>query len=192
MQQAVYEFVEVCAQTLPFKGPLFEFGAFQAGEKPIDDLRPLFPNIEYVGCDMREGKGVDRILNLHALDLPDQSVSSALCIDTLEHVEYPRKAVEEIRRVLDVDGFAVFSSVFEFPIHGYPDDYWRFTPNGLRSLLQNFAIAVVGAIGRSPLSPQVVVGVGFKTEDFYLDEFKKRLDKWERRNNKIIEVMTSS
>ena len=40
---------------------------------------------------MREGPGVVRILDLHGLDVPDNSVGTVIMMDTLEHVEYPRK-----------------------------------------------------------------------------------------------------
>ncbi len=189
MQKAVYEFVQLCADTLPFKGPIFEFGAFQAQGTPEEDLRRLFPGVDYVGCDMRPGPGVDRILDLHAIDVPTASVNAVLCMDTLEHVEFPRKAVSEIRRVLEKDGFAVFSTVFSFPIHGYPNDFWRFTPNGLKSLLQDYGGAFVGSIGPSPDSPQIVVGVGFNGETPDLAAFNKRYRRWERFNNAVIAKM---
>ena len=35
-------------------------------------------------------------------------------------------------------GVCVLSSVMFFPVHGYPHDYWRFTPEGMRLLLEPF------------------------------------------------------
>ena len=43
---------------------------------------------------MREGPSVDVILDLHNIDLPSSSVGTVLLLETLEHVEYPYKALD--------------------------------------------------------------------------------------------------
>ena len=139
---------------------------------------PLFDEVDYVGADMRAGPGVDRVLDLHAIDLPDATAGTVLCMDTLEHVEHPRTAVEEIHRILAPGGLVVMSSVFEFPIHGYPNDYWRFTPEGFRSLLKPFSVAMVSSYGRSEVSPQNVIGVGFKEHGELPPEFERAVTQW--------------
>jgi SAM-dependent methyltransferase len=59
--------------------------------------------------------------------------------EVLEHVEGdPIQAVEESRRVLRTGGVAVHTTVFNYPIHGSPNDYWRYTPEALRFLCKNF------------------------------------------------------
>ncbi|MQY58055.1 MAG: hypothetical protein GH144_00405 [Clostridia bacterium] len=51
----VKQFVEIVAETMPITEPIFEFGSLQVpGQEGFADLRPLFPNKEYVGCDIRE------------------------------------------------------------------------------------------------------------------------------------------
>ena len=75
MRKPIREFVKICADNLPVKSPVYEFGALQVNEQEtLENLRPLFGDIQYVGCDMRPGPGVDQILNLHEIDLPDNSV----------------------------------------------------------------------------------------------------------------------
>lgn len=162
MRVFIKEFAQLAASQLPFPEPIFEFGSFQVpGQEGFADLRPLFRGKQYVGCDMREGPGVDRILNLHHLDLPDESVGSVISLDTLEHVEYPHRAMEEIHRVIKPGGVAVISSVMKFPIHDFPYDYWRFTPEAFRSILKPFESSFVGIAGEE-LFPHTVVGIGFK------------------------------
>jgi len=87
---------------------------------------------------MREGPGVDVILSLHNINLTSESIGTILCMDTLEHVEYPRKAVEEAYRVLKPNGTLIMSSIMAFHIHDYPADYWRFTPEAFKSLHNPF------------------------------------------------------
>ena len=87
MRKSLKDFARIVAETLPAAEPIYEFGARQvAGQERFADLRPLFPGKIYVGCDMRPGPGVNRVLDLHALDLPSDSVGTVLCFDTLEHV----------------------------------------------------------------------------------------------------------
>ena len=47
------------------------------------------------------------------------------------------------------------------PIHGYPSDYWRFTPEGLRMLLKGFDHVDVAAMG-DPTIPFWVFGVAVR------------------------------
>lgn len=136
MRRHLRRFVQLCSENLALPDPVYEFGALQVHDGPaLEDLRPLFPGRTYLGTDMRADAGVDVVLDLHSLQLPDGIVGTAICMDTLEHVEYPRKALQELCRVLKPDGVLIMSSVMNFPIRGYPNDYWRFTPEGFRSLL---------------------------------------------------------
>ena len=162
MRPAVREFVRIVAATLPVYEPVYEFGSFRVeGQEELADLRPLFPGKSYIGCDMRAGPGVDRLLNLHNIDLPHHSAGTVLCLDTLEHVEYCHQAMSEIHRILVPGGICVISSVMAFPIHEYPYDYWRFTPSGFESLLRSFESRYVGHIGDARF-PHTVLGVGVK------------------------------
>ena len=179
MQQAIRDLVAIAKKTLPIRTPIYEFGSLQVpGQEQSADLRSLFPGQEYVGVDMREGPGVDRLLNLHEIDLPPESAGTVLCLDTLEHVEYPHRALKEIHRILVPDGIAVITSVMDFPIHDHPYDYWRFTPEAFSSILKPFSHSFVGFAGNARF-PRTVVGIGFKGEYPPLLEFKKSYKKWQ-------------
>ena len=162
MRKSIKEFVETCQGALELEEPVYEFGSFQVeGQTGFADLRPLFPGRAYVGCDCREGPGVDRVLDLHALELPDATAGSILCLDTLEHVEFPRRAVAEMLRILKPGGLMIVSSTMYFPVHEHPRDYWRFTPDGFASLLGEFEYRLVESAGWDDF-PALVVGVGRK------------------------------
>jgi SAM-dependent methyltransferase len=181
VRKSIKDFARIVAETLPLPEPIYEFGSLQvAGQEGFADLRPLFPGKAYVGCDMREGLGVDRVLDLHAIDLPEASVGSVLCFDTLEHVEEPRRAVEELHRILAPGGILAMSSVMDFHIHDHPHDYWRFTPDAFRSLLRPFTQIWVESAGRE-IFPHTVVGVGVKGATLSLDAFDARVQDWKRR-----------
>src|SRR5512133_3871195 len=91
-------------------GPIVELGSkYLPGWEDLSDLRPLFPERAYVGCDLRSGLGVDRIENAEALTFSDNSVGAVLLCDMLGHTPHPQRVVAETRRVLRHDGVAFVS-----------------------------------------------------------------------------------
>ncbi len=180
MRESIKQFVRTCAEVLPISEPIYEFGSLQvSGQEGFADLRPLFPGKRYVGADMRNGSGVDIVLNLHSIDLPLESVGTVLILDTLEHVEFPREAIGQIHRILKPDGILIMSSVMNFPIHDHPHDYWRFTPEAFKSLLKPFDFSLVDFAGDEQF-PHTVIGIGAKgaVSDKTIDALTKGLAHW--------------
>jgi SAM-dependent methyltransferase len=191
MRENIKAFAGIISNTLPVTEPVYEFGSLQVPEQiGFANLRPLFQGKEYTGCDMREGPGVDRVLDLHEINLPSGSVGMVLCFDTLEHVEYPLKALQEIHRILKPDGIAVISSVMNFPIHDYPHDYWRFTPEAFRSILKPFSDCFIGSQGHDRF-PHTVVGIGFKGSVPALTEFTGMYEDWKKHDMKTVRQVVS-
>jgi SAM-dependent methyltransferase len=155
-QQLIYDFVAELTRTVELPEPIVEFGSLQVEDGQANDLRALFAGREFVGTDMRPGPGVDRIEDLRALSLKDGEVGTALCLDTLEHCADPLTACRELHRVVGDGGLCVISSVMFFPVHGYPQDYWRFTPSGMALLLESFDDVWSGGVGHPDLPMQVV------------------------------------
>ena len=191
MRENILKFVKLCANTLPLKDPVYEFGALQVpGQEGFADLRPIFQDRKYVGTDMREGPGVDKVINLHNMKLLSKSIGTALILDTIEHVEFPRRAVENIHKTLKKNGFIIISSHMNFPIHGHPNDYWRFTPEGLKSLLKPFKSIFVDSEG-DPEFPHSVFGFACKgkIQQDSMEKFTKEYEKlkwwWKKLEEKL-------
>ena len=141
---------------LDFPEPIVEFGALQVSQD--SDLRDIFPGRQFIGTDFREGPGVDRVEDLRDLTFETDEIGTAICLDTLEHCEDPVAACQELARVTRPGGLAIISSVMLFCIHEFPNDYFRFTPQGFESLLKGFDASWVGSVG-DPEIPFIVVGV---------------------------------
>ena len=120
------------------RGPILEVGAKDYGSTP--DFRSLFPGCAYVGVDAAAGTGVDTVLDLTDdfthIDaaLGGRRFNTVICFSVLEHCRDPFRMSENIVKLLDDRGVVFISVPFSWQIHGYPDDYWRFTPAGVRRL----------------------------------------------------------
>ena len=154
-------FLRDLADRVALPDPVVEFGSLQVEPDQDSDLRALFEGREFVGTDFREGPGVDRVEDLRALTFADGEVGTAVCLDTLEHCEDPPAACRELTRVVGDGGICVISSVMLFGIHGYPNDYFRFTPEAFRSMLSGFDDVRVVGVG-DPGIPREIFGVGVK------------------------------
>lgn len=155
----LYEVVSDLAARLELPEPIVEFGSMQVEQGQPNDLRPLFAGRKFIGTDMREGPGVDRVEDLRSLRFADGEVGTAVCLDTLEHCADPMAAARELHRVVSPHGgICVISSVMLIGIHAYPSDYWRFTPEGFRVLLAAFDDVDVAGMG-DPSAPFFVFGV---------------------------------
>jgi SAM-dependent methyltransferase len=123
-----------------------------AGEAPY---RELFLHCDYVTSDWANSphpgaRRADIIASLDALPVPDGSFDAVLCTEVLEHVANPSSVLRELYRVLAPGGRLWLTVPFVAALHEEPYDYYRYTPHGLRSLLEEagFEEVVVDALGR--------------------------------------------
>lgn len=174
MRRATNASVRIFAETFDPQGPIIEIGSFyQPGAEETCDLRRYFQGKEYIGCDIRRGLGVDRIENAHALSFSNGSARTVLLFEILEHLPDPWRAVEEARRILSDDGLVAVSVPFNYRLHGFPTDYWRFTASGVYTLLSAFPDKVVFALGPR-LKPAFIFAVAGKIRSDSFSEKRVR------------------
>jgi SAM-dependent methyltransferase len=162
MRTTIVKLCEALAVAVDLPEPVCEFGALRvAGQEHRPEVSAMLGDKVFVGCDMRVGPGVHQVHDLHALGFADDSIGTALLFDTIEHVREPWRAFDELHRALKPGGVVVMTSVFYFPIHAYPDDYWRFTDSAFSVLMHKLDVVVVANCGPRRL-PHTVVGVGSK------------------------------
>lgn len=68
--------------------------------------------------------------------IADASYDSVLCLEVLEHVPDPFKAMAEIGRVLTPGGTLVLSVPHLSRLHDLPHDFYRYTRHGVEQLLK--------------------------------------------------------
>jgi SAM-dependent methyltransferase len=161
------------AETFALPGPILEIGSYQVQED-TGDLRPLFSGREYLGVDMRPGPGVDLVADVEKLPQADASVGTVLALSTFEHVPHFWRGFEEIRRVLRPDGALLVACPFYFHIHSYPSDYWRFTPEAFKLLLDDYPSKIIGWHGPKT-RPSNVWALAFRADRPPISEREYRL-----------------
>lgn len=106
---------------------------------------------QWTGIDMQEGDGVDVVADLHSLPAEwEGRFSGVVCSEVLEHVARPWRALPELLRVMRPGALAVFTVPSCFPLHAFPDDYYRFSESGLGVLMEDagFVDIVLASAGR--------------------------------------------
>lgn len=99
---------------------------------------------QWTGMDMQAGPGVDVVADLE--EMPREwrrRFTGVVCSEVLEHVRQPWIAMEELHRVMRTEGVAIFTTLFAFPIHGFPDDYFRYSRSGLEVLLRDAGFRMI-------------------------------------------------
>jgi SAM-dependent methyltransferase len=152
--------VRATSETFELSGPVLEVGSYQVVPGQ-GDLRPFFPERDYVGLDVRAGPGVDVVADVETLPYPDASFGTVVAMSAFEHVPRFWKGFEEASRVLRPGGALLVSCPFYFHLHDHPRDYWRFSPDALTLLLETYPDKIVGWHG--PRSrPAEVWAVAFR------------------------------
>ena len=176
MRKAIRTSIGLFAECFRPSGPVVEIGAYYPpGYQWLSDLRPFFTTLEYIGCDIRPGPGVDRIENAQALTFPAGFAGTIIVCEVLEHLPDPALAVAEAWRTLGDDGLLVVSVPFQYRLHAFPTDYWRFTASGLHCLLSAFPSRTVFALGPR-LKPAFAFAVASKTASRQFDECANRFE----------------
>ncbi len=163
MRPNIRSFLEVAVKQYQVESPVVDLGSYVVkGQEKLADLRPLFPDNEFVGVDMRQGPGVDRVDNAEYLRFKDNEVGCLICIDTLQCVRNLFKAREEMNRVLNKDGLLFIASAMNAPYNiRYFYNYWRFTPKGFDYLMDSFNYRTMFMQGDVD-NPHTIIGIASK------------------------------
>lgn len=101
----------------------------------------------YVGVDWAASQHdlrADLVADLDApLPIPDCSAGTVVCLSVLEHLPHPLATLREVRRILEPGGALVLVVPFQWRVHEAPADYFRYTPFGVRALLEEARLEVL-------------------------------------------------
>ena len=132
---------------------ILDIGTSQRFAKELRPYESLFSGKEYIAAGYEPEMIYDNYnCDLHAdienMPFEDESFDAVICLEVLEHVANPFRAVKEIARVIKPGGILMLTTPFLLGYHGkskklseiqshghsYYPDYWRFTHEGLYHL----------------------------------------------------------
>jgi SAM-dependent methyltransferase len=98
-----------------------------------EDRRTRYPDC--VGLDMLPGPGVDLVHDLEKpLPADVGKFDHIECCSVLEHSRRPWDLAANLQRAMRPAATLHISAPFVWRVHAYPNDYWRFTMEGVREL----------------------------------------------------------
>ena len=120
-----------------------EAGALNVNGSVRSHVEALGPSL-YVGTDMRPGPGVDFVVAAEELPergamRPDLAGTADVVVSTemLEHAADWQAAMRGMIGTLREGGVLVLTTRSEgFPLHGYPDDHWRFSVEAMSAIIK--------------------------------------------------------
>lgn len=138
----ILSFMQQAAHAIPAGSVVLDAGA---GDAPY---RELFAHCDYRTSDwsnsVHDGaQASDYVASLDDLPLDDATVDAVLNTQVLEHVERPRRALDELARVLKPGGELWLTVPLVNELHEEPFDFFRYTPYGLRSMAEEAGLEVV-------------------------------------------------
>lgn len=111
---------------------ILELGTLRWETNPTHHLEWAPPGSTYVMSDVAAGTDVDVVADAHDLSpFPAATFDAVVCCSVWEHLARPWLAAQAVARVLKPAGMAYVSTHQTFPLHGYPNDYWRFSTEAL-------------------------------------------------------------
>lgn len=101
-------------------------------------LKEHFPGFDYHALDIADGFSPDVEVIIADItrcpEIPSESYDAIFSIDVFEHIDKPWLAGAEISRLLKPGGVTAHSTLFSWRYHPCPIDYFRFSPEALKSL----------------------------------------------------------
>jgi SAM-dependent methyltransferase len=115
----------------------------------FDDMRIAdYGGTDAIGEDsVRQLLASGNLRNYHMLDFDNghdlrkpikgEKYDMGICMDLLEHTSNPFLVAKNIAASLKPGAYLFVTVPFVWPLHGFPDDYWRFSPSGVVELFKD-------------------------------------------------------
>lgn len=123
---------------IPFyKGIMLDLGC---ADKPYEEFFRQYVD-SYIGIDWDNtlhNSKADIVSDLNKrIEIESNYADTIISLNVLEHLYNPQLFLNETYRILKQDGALILHIPFQWWIHEAPHDYFRYTPYGLRYLLNN-------------------------------------------------------
>ncbi|MEK7612051.1 MAG: methyltransferase domain-containing protein [Patescibacteria group bacterium] len=120
---------------------ILDIGGGRPFQKYLKPYKEWFAHKRYETIDSVADYKPTIVGDAHNLPLKNDSVDAIICCSVLEHLYDPKRAIQEMYRVLKPGGQILAYTHFIYPYHarnGVYSDYFRFTDEGLTNLFSQF------------------------------------------------------
>jgi SAM-dependent methyltransferase len=111
-------------------------------------FKAMFRHASYIGVDFAQGDPtwdysmLDAVARLEQLPFADRCFDRVLSIVVLEHTPEPGRVLQEFQRVMKQGASVHLVVPHMWEEHQRPYDFFRFTSNGIRHLMENAGLRV--------------------------------------------------
>jgi len=133
---------------------VIEVGSYNVNGSLRTYITSLKPQ-SYLGVDISEGPGVDKICKAEDLVtmFGENSFDIVISTEMLEHVEDWRIVIHNLKMLLKENGILLITTRSKgFAYHGYPHDYWRYELEDMKQIFRDCDILFL-APDPSPRAP---------------------------------------
>ena len=126
---------------------ILELGFLQ--HENVFDLKKICveKDASFFTSNIEDGEGIDIVWDLHNSfpeSYPVQKFDYIICSSVMEHVAKPWIAAKNIEDIIKSNGKLFWTTPWVWRIHGYPDDYWRYTPSAVKQIFSFINWTFVG------------------------------------------------
>jgi SAM-dependent methyltransferase len=135
-RESILAFVMKAAKQIPAGARVADVGA---GDAPF---RELFAHAQYATLDWSESvhegaRSSDIVASADSIPVRDGAFDAVIFTQVLEHVPEPAGVMSELYRILAQGGTLYLTAPLVWELHELPHDYYRYTSEGLRHLLDS-------------------------------------------------------
>jgi SAM-dependent methyltransferase len=131
----IFDFIQNAASLLRAEAEVLDVGA---GEAPYKEL---FAHTNYRTLDWEHSvheaaSDSDFVGAADSIPVADETFDAVLLTQVLEHVREPSVVLRELHRILKREGWLFLTAPLVWELHELPYDFYRYTENGLRYLVE--------------------------------------------------------
>ena len=126
---------------------VLELGTLQWEPPRYTHHKEWKPEANWTLSDFMPGIDVDVVADAHELTdtFDPETFDAVIAVSVWEHLQRPWIAAGEVAALLRPGGVIYIATHQTFPIHGYPDDYFRFSDRALSLIFEDAGLRVIDA-----------------------------------------------
>ncbi len=98
---------------------------------------------EVINLDLFPFKNVDVVSDVADTPFKDSVVDAVILDSVMEHLPDTQGAMKEISRIIKPDGLIIMTSLFMYPYHSSPNDFFRWTEEGMKKVLNQYGFKIL-------------------------------------------------